>query len=232
MTGGLGSKGLGGEQTAAGVSSHVDLTNKEVAGIIDHADNSISAVKLRTDSVETAKIKDGAITQAKLNTSLNSIIAYVNVANTFTQDQTIQSAKKLHFGTGNSYIVESFSGQLDIYNQATRIISLSNSLNRARIENYNLSVQATKNTFYDGGGDTARKESSSNVLDDTVGGVRTLRQKGSGVSIQGKIFSKAGAITTSELDDGYFTVYKNTSTGDVKLAVNDGGTIKEGSALT
>jgi hypothetical protein len=54
---------------------HTDLLNKEVNGIIDHADNSITTSKLRDgavteakvadNSISTNKIKDGAVTVAK-----------------------------------------------------------------------------------------------------------------------------------------------------------------------
>ncbi|MBA7650773.1 hypothetical protein ES703_58584 [subsurface metagenome] len=51
-----------------GVSKHIDLTDKEVAGVIDHADSSVTALKLATDAVETAKIKDANVTEPKLET--------------------------------------------------------------------------------------------------------------------------------------------------------------------
>lgn len=47
--------------------THTGLTDKEVAGIIDHADDSINAVKLRADSVITVKILDLNVTTAKIN---------------------------------------------------------------------------------------------------------------------------------------------------------------------
>lgn len=40
------------------------------------------------------------------------------------------------------------------------------------------------------------------------------------------IRSKAGSPTTSDLPDGQFQVWNDTSGGSVKLWVNDGGTLK------
>jgi hypothetical protein len=46
---------------------HTDLLNKEVDGIIDHADNSITTEKLRDGAVTEAKLAEGAVGVDKIN---------------------------------------------------------------------------------------------------------------------------------------------------------------------
>ncbi len=47
-----------------------------------------------------------------------------------------------------------------------------------------------------------------------------------------KTESKAGNPTTSDIPDGYWGVWKNTSTGDIKIFANNGGTMVSSIALT
>jgi hypothetical protein len=64
---------------------HTDLLNKEVNGIIDHADNSITTEKLRDGAVTEAKLADNSVTEGKL--------AYGCVATENIQDGAVTEAK-------------------------------------------------------------------------------------------------------------------------------------------
>lgn len=47
-----------------------------------------------------------------------------------------------------------------------------------------------------------------------------------------KMLSRAGDVTTNDIPTGYWGVWKDTGSGDVRLWVNDGGVIKKSIALT
>jgi len=52
-----------------GVKKHTQLQDKEVNGVIDHADNSITTDKIRNNAITTEKIIDEAITTEKIQNS-------------------------------------------------------------------------------------------------------------------------------------------------------------------
>jgi len=59
---------MGGFSTVAapGVTKHTELLEKEIGGVIDHADRSVTTAKLADGAVTAAKIADGAVTTAKI----------------------------------------------------------------------------------------------------------------------------------------------------------------------
>jgi hypothetical protein len=55
-------------EVSGGVTRHTDLTDKEVNGVIDHADGSVTGTKIADapNGVSTSKINDGSVTDIKL----------------------------------------------------------------------------------------------------------------------------------------------------------------------
>lgn len=47
-----------------------------------------------------------------------------------------------------------------------------------------------------------------------------------------KFLAQAGGPTVSNIEDGFFAVWKNTSNGEVAIYANDGGVIKKSAAFT
>jgi hypothetical protein len=71
--------------TSGGVTKHTELTDKEVNGVIDHADNSITTAKIQDNAITTAKIQSGAITTTKIQDNA--------VTTEKIQDNAISTAK-------------------------------------------------------------------------------------------------------------------------------------------
>lgn len=94
--------------------------------------------------------------------------------------------------------------------------------------NGDVGILATAKLFLDGtsfsDNDTYIVESSANVIDFFAGGSQMFRIASFG--IRGKFQSAAADPTTSDIAAGYCTVWKNTASGEVRLWVNDGGSLK------
>jgi hypothetical protein len=55
---------------SVGVTAHTALTDKEIAGVIDHANGSVTDAKLASDSVTNSKILNGAVSDNKLTSTV------------------------------------------------------------------------------------------------------------------------------------------------------------------
>lgn len=169
----------------------------------------------------------------KGNASARTIAVYLNNALKYTFAQT-----NLALASGVSlYVPEAaavyFDGGVDtyIYQPADNVLTFgaggSNvfDMRTASVRSYvDLYLSSTKKLYLDDGGDTYIYESSADVVDVITGGGRRIRI-GNGVELG--IQSGAADPAAGNINDGYATVWKNTTSGNIFLAVNDGGTIKK-----
>jgi len=83
------------ELRAKGITKHTQLTDKEVAGILDHADLSVITGKLAGGAVTTPKIADGAVTEGKIGSGAvtNPKIADLAVTSGKLADASVIDAK-------------------------------------------------------------------------------------------------------------------------------------------
>lgn len=94
-------------------------------------------------------------------------------------------------------------------------------------------IPATKRLYLDGsggaGGDTYISEASADLVQVVAGGSVSAKFESS--IFKGLLKSHTADPTTANIEDGFFAV-KNTTTGEVRMWVNDGGTMKKSAAFT
>lgn len=132
-------------------------------------------------------------------------------------------AGKIRFTAGDSFLWEEQSGVLAIRNLANdayrdiRLRTLS-TISGA------IKVASGDKLYLDGGGDTYFYEGSANVIKVYAGGGEIADMRDTRCAF--KAGAVAGDPTSSDIGSGQYAVYKNTTSGAVKLWYNDGGAMK------
>ncbi len=129
-----------------------------ITSIIVNAGDDILAVhhnNLRAD------LLTGEITIAGVKTFTNGII--------LNDDSRIAVAKKLYYGAGNTYTIESPINEFSIVANGTLAGTFASTY-LALPTGINLIIFPTQKVYYDNGSDTYRVESGANILQDHVGG--------------------------------------------------------------
>lgn len=134
---------------------------------------------------------------------------------------------------GNDVTLQDAGGNITINLATGKVIALGN-LSGDHIDNYlplqqktagaYIAVYPTGRLYLDGGADTYICEIGANVVDIVTGGTRRARF-GAGCELQ--VQTGASDPAAGNINDGYGTLWKNTASGNVFWAVNDGGTVKK-----
>jgi hypothetical protein len=128
-------------------------------------------------------------------------------------------------GGGDTYILESIANVIEFYVGGVERFRLHGGSAYAYVKASDLLIDAAKKIYLDGGTDTYIHEAGANVVDIVTGATRRARFGAGGCELQ--VQTGASDPAAGNINDGYGTLWKNTASGNVFWAVNDGGTVKK-----
>lgn len=169
---------------------------------------------------QTAKFhNDGALT---LTANLAATSAAFSAAVTFSEDIILAATKKVRLdgsASGDTYLSESSGNRIDVVAGGTTALSvLANAVQVG--SDVDLSVQATKRVYLDGGVDTYVVESSANTVSVVAGGATSLTLTAAGVAVPGTLGVTGAATFSSTLAATGAVTFSSTLAVAGNMAVN------------